>query len=113
MCPHQGAGAGQALEDGYVLGRALQDYFKNQKSAKPRSIADYLHLYQSVRYPRAEKVQETSRQAGGLYELRSKELEGLNYEDCLPVVRDLLKDRMKWIWTEDIDQVYENALAEL
>ncbi|EXA31893.1 hypothetical protein NW761_013775 [Fusarium oxysporum] len=113
MCPHQGAGAGQALEDGYVLGRALHDYFKNLESTKPRPIADYLHLYQSVRYPRAEKVQETSRQAGDLYEFRSQEVKGLSYEDTLPVVRDLLKDRMKWIWTEDIDQVYEKALNTL
>ncbi|KAJ3502852.1 hypothetical protein NM208_g16639 [Fusarium decemcellulare] len=135
MCPHQGqsshklsapilqpdplltlalgAGAGQALEDAYILGRALQDYFKAQKLTQPRPMADYLHLYQSIRAPRAERVQETSRQAGDLYELRSKEVEGLNYEDSLPVVRDLLKDRMKWIWTEDIDQVYDKALAQL
>jgi salicylate hydroxylase len=58
-------------------------------------------------------VQETSRQAGDLYELRSQEVAGLSYEDSLPVVRDLLKDRMKWIWTEDIDQVYEKALNAL
>ncbi|KAM0424913.1 hypothetical protein ACHAPT_009969 [Fusarium lateritium] len=113
MCPHQGAGAGQALEDGYVLGRALQDYFKVRESAQPRPIADYLHLYQSIRYPRSEKVQETSRQAGDLYELRAKEVAGLSYEDSLPIVRDLLKGRMEWIWTEDIDQVYERALAQL
>ena len=25
MLPHQGAGAGQAIEDGYILARALQD----------------------------------------------------------------------------------------
>ncbi|KAH7222493.1 hypothetical protein B0J15DRAFT_518513 [Fusarium solani] len=113
MCPHQGAGAGQALEDGYILGRALKDYFKAQQSTQPRPMADYLHLYQSIRAPRAERVQETSRQAGDLYELRAKEVEGLNYEDSLPVVGGLLKDRMKWIWTEDIDQVYDTALAQL
>ncbi|KAH7153658.1 hypothetical protein EDB81DRAFT_649045 [Dactylonectria macrodidyma] len=113
MCPHQGAGAGQALEDGYVLGRALHDYFKVRKTAQPRPIEDYLHLYQSIRYPRSERVQETSRQAGDLYEMKAEEVAGLSYEDGLPIVRDLLKDRMKWIWTEDIDQVYEKALAEL
>lgn len=58
-------------------------------------------------------MQETSRHAGDLYEFRSQEVEGLSYEDSLPVVRDLLKDRMKWIWTEDIDQVYEKALNTL
>lgn len=76
-------------------------------------MADYLHLYQSIRAPRAKRVQETSRQAGDLYELRAKEVEGLNYADSLPVVRGLLMDRMKWIWTDDIDQVYDTALAQL
>jgi salicylate hydroxylase len=36
-------------------------------------------------------------------------LHGLSYEECLPIVRELLKDRMTWIWSEDIDVAYDNA----
>ncbi|GES61352.1 hypothetical protein ATEIFO6365_0011001100 [Aspergillus terreus] len=110
MCPHQGAGAGQALEDGYILGRALRDYFGNaEHRGTSCSIYDALSLYNSIRYPRSEKVQTTSRQAGDLYQLKAPELAGLNYDDALPVMERLLKNRMQWIWTEDIDVVYEAA----
>lgn len=45
--------------------------------------------------------------------MRAEEVSGLSYEDGLPIVKSLLKDRMRWIWTEDIDRVYEKALSEL
>ncbi|KAL4888671.1 hypothetical protein BDV59DRAFT_196286 [Aspergillus ambiguus] len=109
MCPHQGAGAGQSMEDGYVLGRALDDYFRHLDTSCQYSLQDALHLYQSIRYPRSEKVQVTSRQAGDLYELRTPEVTGLSFEESLPVVKAMLQDRMKWIWSEDLDQLYETA----
>jgi len=37
---------------------------------------------------------------------------GLSYDDGLHVVKGLLEDRMKWIWTEDIDEVYVRALSD-
>jgi len=110
MLPHQGAGAGQAIEDGYILGRTLQDFFQQATSSKSRSLEDWLHAsYQSVRLPRAEGVQKTSREAGEIYEMETAELDKLDYDECVPLVREHLKDRMRWIWTEDIDVVYENA----
>nr|UBX54571.1 hypothetical protein [Aspergillus sp.] len=110
MCPHQGAGAGQALEDGYILGRSLRDYFDAaERETFKYTIEDALSLYNSIRYPRSEKVQATSRQAGDLYEMKAPELAGLSYDEALPVVEKLLKNRMQWIWTEDIDAVYDAA----
>lgn len=61
-------------------------------------------MYQSIRYPRSEKVQQTSREAGDLYEMKVNEIAGLSFEDALPHVKAMLKDRMKWIWGEDIRQ---------
>lgn len=111
MCPHQGAGAGQAIEDAYVLGRALQDYLRARSTAHARahSLDEAMQVYQSVRAPRAEKVQLTSRQAGDLYQLQVAEVDGLSYEDRLDVVKGMIENRMKWIWSEDIDQAYERA----
>ncbi|KAJ5818039.1 hypothetical protein N7474_003630 [Penicillium riverlandense] len=106
MCPHQGAGAGQALEDGYVVGRALADHFQEPSSC---SVSDALQLYHAIRYARSEKVQVTSRQAGDLYEMKSPDVAGRSYEDGLPIVKAKLEDRMKWIWSEDMDEVYEAA----
>jgi len=110
MVPHQGAGAGQAIEDGYIIGRTIYDFLSNRSTTdKNRSQEDWLNIYQAVRLPRAEKVQATSRQAGELYELEASELKGLTYEECVPKVANILKDRMSWIWSEDIDQAYEKA----
>ncbi|KAL1863466.1 hypothetical protein Plec18170_000301 [Paecilomyces lecythidis] len=112
MLPHQGAGAGQAVEDGYILGRAIQDFFRSG-SRDPKGLEDWLNLYQAVRLPRAEKVQQTSRQAGELYEMQAPELKGLSYEECLPIVKRLVENRMSWIWGEDLDQIYEKARENL
>ncbi|KAH8911616.1 FAD/NAD(P)-binding domain-containing protein [Coniochaeta sp. PMI_546] len=109
MCPHQGAGAGQAMEDGYILGRALHDYFEALRTPQEHSLSSAMQLYQSVRHPRAVKVQTTSRQAGDVYELRAAEVAGLSYDDSLPVAKSMLEHRMKWIWGDDIDQAYEET----
>jgi len=113
MLPHQGAGAGQAIEDGYVLGRTLKDYFNTTESPNSQTLQSWLNVYQSVRLPRAERTQETSKQCGEVYEMEAEELIGLPYDACLPLVKDMLKDRMNWIWTEDIDAAYESARAKL
>jgi len=104
MLPYQGAGAGQAIEDGYILGRAMQDYFKYSGD-----INGWLHLYQEVRLPRAQKVQETTREAGDIYEMQSLELKDKAFDDCMPVVKARIESRMKWIWVDDIDAAYEAA----
>ncbi|KAL1966217.1 hypothetical protein VTN77DRAFT_4769 [Rasamsonia byssochlamydoides] len=105
MLPHQGAGAGQAIEDGYILGRALHDYL----SSPNQSLEKWTQLYQDVRLPRAQRAQATARQAGQVYEMQTPEMAHKSYDECLPLVRDSLKDRMNWVWTEDIDLAYETA----
>ncbi|CRG86012.1 hypothetical protein PISL3812_03015 [Talaromyces islandicus] len=111
MLPHQGAGAGQSIEDGYILGRAIQDYLRQGPGRL--SLAAYTHLYQQVRLPRVQRAQETARQAGQVYEMQADEMVGKSYDDCLPIVREQLKDRMKWIWLEDLDDVYGRARSLL
>ncbi|KAL9106507.1 MAG: hypothetical protein Q9227_008486 [Pyrenula ochraceoflavens] len=108
MLPHQGAGAGQAMEDGYILGRALQDYFADSSQ---HPLDHWLRIYQAVRLPRAQRTQDTSRELGQIYEMQTKELKDRPYEECLPLVKDKVKDRMNWIWNEDLDAAYEKAKA--
>lgn len=106
-----GAGAGQSIEDGYVLGRVIQDYLR--QGLGRTSLAAYTHLYQQVRLPRVQRAQQTSRQAGLVYEMQTDDMVGKSYDDCLPIVREQLKDRMKWVWFEDLDDVYEKARSQL
>ncbi|KAH8672600.1 hypothetical protein BGZ60DRAFT_405199 [Tricladium varicosporioides] len=111
MQPYQGAGAGQAVEDGYILGCVVRDFLEKRGKGEKvgGDIRPWLQLYQEIRLPRAQKVQKTSREAGLLYQMQSEELKGLSFEDCLPVIKEKMESRMKWIWNEDLDAVYEKA----
>jgi salicylate hydroxylase len=51
----------------------------------------------------------TSRQAGDVYEMQGPAFEGLSFEDCLPIVRDKMTNRMRWIWGHDLDEQYQSA----
>ena len=60
--PHQGQGAGQAIEDAYTIGSLLAD----------RSLDDYRSTFESFerqRRRRTSRVQAYSRLAGGSYKL--------------------------------------------
>lgn len=65
MLPHQGAGAGQGLEDALFLARLLGD-----PAITHQALDALLASYDALRRPRATWVQRTSRAAGELYELR-------------------------------------------
>ncbi|OAL34255.1 hypothetical protein AYO20_06511 [Fonsecaea nubica] len=106
---HTGSGAGHAIEDAYILGLVVRDYFSNPAPG----VAAYTALYQAVRRPRAQKAQITSRQAGDVYEMQGKEFEGISsYEDCLPIVCEKLSGRMKWVWGHDLEADYQKAREE-
>lgn len=66
-----------------------------------------------MRLPRAQKAQRTAREAGDVYEMQAEGLRGEEYEACLPKVRERLRDRMKWVWTEEIDEVYESERGRM
>ncbi|OZJ02045.1 hypothetical protein BZG36_05547 [Bifiguratus adelaidae] len=69
--------------------------------------SDYIN---SLRLPRAQKAQRTARQAGDLYELQAEDMKGKTLDECIPTIHDNLKDRVKWIWTKDVDAAYEKEV---
>lgn len=89
--PHQGAGAGQAIEDAFVLSNLLGQV----KSTK--EIEEAFHAYDAVRRPRSQKVVKTSRDAAKIYEFEDGEL-GVDLEK----IRRRLEERYDWIWDEDL-----------
>jgi hypothetical protein len=109
-----GSGAGHAIEDAYILGLVLRDYFAAAATATAANpLKSYTALYQAVRRPRAQKAQLTSREAGDVYEMQGPEFAGIEiYEDCLPIVREKLKSRMKWVWGHDLEADYVEARRE-
>ncbi|OAL40656.1 hypothetical protein AYO20_00392 [Fonsecaea nubica] len=109
MTPHQGAGAGQAIEDGYILGRVLQDYFRSSSPAN-NNLEAWASVYQDVRLPRAQKVQRTSRDAVEVYQAQADIMKDLPFDQCVPEIHKRVIDRMRWVWTDDIDAEYDRAV---
>lgn len=111
MSPHQGSGAGQALEDAYVLGSLLGD-----PAVTLETLPTALKIYEEVRLPFARDIQRRSAEAGWRQSFldpicasfdtqdgdKSKECTG---EDIgkLWEIGHALTDRMRWTWTTDIE----------
>ena len=66
--PHQGAGAGMAIEDAAVLSALLG----NVKGADPSELERALRAYDAVRRPRTQRLVTTSRDAGMLYDFQKE-----------------------------------------
>lgn len=103
MLPHQGAGAGQGLEDAWLLARLLAD-----PQVLDAPLPKVLEAYDAIRRPRACLVQRTSHQAGELYELRESQTaadEGL--------LGQTLAERFAWLWEHDFDAELRQAQQRL
>lgn len=91
MVPHQGAGAGQALEDAYVLARLITD-----KACTRQNAQQVLSAFEAVRHERTCKVQRTSHEAGDLYEYSSP---GIGDDEAK--IASALETRFDWLWNHD------------
>lgn len=97
--PHQGAGAGQAIEDAFILSNLL---------GKVDSIGDIekaFSAYDAVRRPRSQRVVTTSRDAAAIYEFEAEKL-----RSDLDLIKKTLESRCDWIWDEDLNQQLKKAL---
>lgn len=99
--PHQGAGAGMAVEDVYVLGELLAGVF-SEGSCGRHELEKAFRAYEAVRRPRVLRLVETSREAGRLWDL---EVEGDNWA---AFERNACA-RMAWLWDHDIRGDLERA----
>lgn len=96
--PHQGSGAGMAIEDALILSNIL-GLVEDKKH-----IHTALKIYDQMRRPRTQKLVATSFECGHLYDL---ELPG--YEDDIEKVKENLEHRMRWIWEHDLEADIETA----
>lgn len=117
--PHQGAGAGQAIEDGKVILAwdfpTRFDIWTNHHPAfilsnllgqieSASEIENAFYAYDAVRRPRTQKVVATSRDAAAIYEFEDEEL-GTD----LDKIKQVLETRYNWIWDEDLPQQLRKA----
>lgn len=96
--PHQGAGAGMALEDAYILSNLLGSIHQSS------DIERAFKAYDAIRRPRSQKLVTTSREAGEIYEF-----EGVGIGDDVRAIKADLDRRWEWIWQEDLPKELEEA----
>ncbi|KAF8075333.1 hypothetical protein FPV67DRAFT_1728536 [Lyophyllum atratum] len=111
MAPHQGSGAGQAIEDAYILATLL---------GHPTTTRDVLHralgAFDQVRRPKALEIAARSRRNGQLFTFHGQGLEGLPEDALLSKLRALSEEftrNWEWAWTTSIDGSVQEALRLL
>ena len=98
--PHQGAGAGMALEDAFLMSRLMGSIHDANE------IEAVFATFDHVRRPRTQKLVTTSKEAGEIYDFE-------RLGDDIEKITENLQARFGWIWEEDLDAQLEKALAFL
>lgn len=96
--PHQGAGAGMAIEDALIMSRVMA--LVDDSMVIPRAF----QVYDAMQRPRSQKLVTTSREAGLLYEMQLPGVRG-----DVEKIKEQLNQRMKWIWEVDLEARVEEA----
>jgi salicylate hydroxylase len=96
--PHQGAGAGQAIEDAFILSSLLAE------PDAPKKIDLIFKAYDAVRRPRSQMVVTTSSEVSKIYEFENEKL-GFD----LLKAKEALTGWYDWIWEEDLQAQLEKA----
>ncbi|KAH9897855.1 FAD/NAD-P-binding domain-containing protein [Cubamyces lactineus] len=102
MLPHLGAGAGQGIEDAFVLARLL-----SHPSTTAENVEIALKAYSDVRRPRAQSVWDASLHTGRNYDFHGQP------EYSLGSLRTSLQDQWKSIWHYDFEKDIDHALQLL
>ncbi|KAH9942646.1 hypothetical protein B0H21DRAFT_710288 [Amylocystis lapponica] len=107
MAPHQGAGAGQAFEDGYVLASLLA-----QPSVTCATLARALHATRSC------STCSSAREQGMLYQLMGPGFEDLSVEGSVPrkklnEVGRKVEVLMGWLGSHTVNEEQDRALGLL
>ncbi|KAI5117342.1 hypothetical protein M0805_001947 [Coniferiporia weirii] len=121
MTPHQGSGAGQAIEDAYILSALLAHPLTTLSTLRTA-----LKVYEKVRLPHGNEVQRLSAENGRLREFDDARFSGLimdlHDKTTQPSSTDAGKlweightmiENWKWAWTTDIEDDRERAIALL
>ncbi|KAI0702412.1 FAD/NAD(P)-binding domain-containing protein [Cerioporus squamosus] len=117
MTPHQGSGAGQAIEDGFILATIL-----SHPSVTLSNVSEALKIHDELRRPFARGVQLGSQRNGDLYHLRQLDWEHITAEqsakgdyprEMLDAIGDELESTMAWVMHNSILEDREKALKLL
>ncbi|KAK0730882.1 hypothetical protein B0H67DRAFT_478592 [Lasiosphaeris hirsuta] len=99
--PHLGAGAGQAMEDAYVMAELLGETDSQGGQHKVRGL---FAAYDTARRPRSQQVVRKSYVTGFTYTFQE---EGVGAD--VAKIRQVLGDRLRWLYMEDLATEVEDA----
>ncbi|KAJ5540231.1 salicylate hydroxylase [Penicillium frequentans] len=102
--PHQGAGAGQAIEDAHVLAELLGD----ARVGSADDVVAAFRAYDEIRRPRSQRVVTSSKENADLLCLC---LDGVG--DDAEKLRSTFQERMKWLWDLDVQDQVEQAREKM
>ncbi|KAH9939007.1 FAD/NAD(P)-binding domain-containing protein [Epithele typhae] len=114
MTPSQGSGAGQAIEDGYVLAAVLA-----QPAVARATLAAALAVYDAVRRPFAQDVARRSRESTRLYHFQRLGWEDVSEDECarggysrvqLEPIGRTIEEEMRWVHSSRIEEEEERAV---
>lgn len=113
MAPHQGSGAGQAIEDAYILATVL-----GHRRTTRETLGRALAIHDGLRRPFALWAHERSR-LNGLY--FSFEFDGANFDhlsdrqvlDRLRALGITFTKNWEWAWTTTLEKTIQEAVRQL
>ncbi|KAJ5892144.1 uncharacterized protein N7473_008372 [Penicillium subrubescens] len=98
--PHQGAGAGQAIEDAHVLAELLGD----SRVQTAQDVIAAFKAYDEIRRPRSQRVVTSSKENAYLLCLC---LDGVGDDETK--LKETWQSRLRWLWDLDIEEQAEQA----
>ena len=110
MTPAQGSGAGQAVEDAYVLGAILAN-----PSTTLATLSTALKVYEEIRLPFANDTQRRSADNFDLFTFSDPSLDNATEAD-MGRLWDLgfsVVERLKWAWATDVEDDKNRAIELL
>ncbi|EMD39109.1 hypothetical protein CERSUDRAFT_104377 [Gelatoporia subvermispora B] len=112
MMPYQGSGAGQAIEDAYVLSTLL-GHPLTTLATLPRA----LQIYDAIRRPFAQHVAKVSRDNGLLFTMNYPGLTIDSPADDVPrkltELSSHIKKKWEWAWESSVSEDVERAVGML
>lgn len=111
--PHQGAGGGQAVEDAYILSTVLGHHHTTRET-----IPHALRIYDHIRRPFAQKVQERSRLNGQYFTFHCREIDfdSVPERDLIPklnILGQIFTKNWEWAWTTSLGPSAQEAMRLL
>ncbi|KAH0833996.1 hypothetical protein J3R83DRAFT_11232 [Lanmaoa asiatica] len=106
MEPHLGVGAGQAIEDAFVLGRLLTHKLTHQGN-----VTDALKTYEEVRLPIVNSIAQRSQNVGRYYGFRHVFADGSVPAQGSPEELDYMRKSIEdaWEWQSESAWVWGDA----